>query len=372
MKPGLLARSHPLADPSRQRLILRPGGDVPSFESALEKVGLAPLRARGVATLQINLGRMCNQTCEHCHVDAGPDRREIMPRPVLESCLRVLRTAAIPTVDLTGGAPELHPDFEWFVREARADSPDRRIIDRCNLTILMVPRFRELAGFLAGHRVEIVASLPCYLESNTDQQRGGGVHRDSIAALKRLNALGYGEPGSGLVLNLVHNPVGPSLPPPQPKLEADYRRELEQRHGVRFNNLLTIANMPINRMLEKLLADGSYESYMRLLVEAFNPEAAARVMCRDLISVGWDGRLHDCDFNQMLDIPLLPPAPRTIDDFDPEALAAREIATGLHCHGCAAGAGSGCGGALIAEPIPAPVPTGGGGGTGGGTGIDAP
>jgi len=339
----LLRQNSPLADPMRQREVLDEGR-FPRFESALAAQGQWPLRAVGIEVLQVNVGKLCNQTCRHCHVDAGPDRQEVMSRETMQACLDVLRRGTIPTLDITGGAPELNPDFRWLVEQA--SSLGKRIIDRCNLTILLLPRFTDLPEFLARHHVEVVASLPCYLPENTDRQRGNGVFEKSIEALRRLNGVGYGQPGSGLELTLVYNPVGPSLPPSQPALEAAYRRELSARHGVVFTRLFTIANMPISRFLEDLLESGQYETYMGKLVAAFNPQAALGVMCRTMLSVGWEGQLYDCDFNQMLDLGLAPGQARHIRDFDPAALADRRIVTGQHCYGCTAGSGSGCQGAI--------------------------
>jgi radical SAM/Cys-rich protein len=344
MPRTLSGQSHPLAVIEAQQSILRPGGRFRPFEAALGDSGLAPLCAQGLRVFQINLGKMCNQTCKHCHVDAGPERREIMPRATIETCLHVLATTEIPVVDLTGGAPELNPEFRWLVAQVRGLS--RHVMDRCNLTILLAPGFRDLPEFLASHRVEIVASLPSFLGRNTDAQRGDGVFEDSIEALRRLNALGYGREGSGLTLNLVHNPVGAFLPGRQASLEADFRRELARRYAIVFNNLFVITNMPINRFLEFLLRSGQYETYMERLIAAYNPAAAAGVMCRTTISVGWDGRLYDCDFNQMLELPMAPDQPQHISEFDPVQLAGRRITTGLHCYGCTAGAGSSCGGAI--------------------------
>ena len=348
--PTLLRQGSPLADPDNQVRLLAEGRQRP-FVQALAASGLAPLRATGIEVLQVNVGKLCNQTCRHCHVDAGPERREVMARETMALCLDVLGRAGIPTLDVTGGAPEMNPHFRWFVSEARALG--RHVIDRCNLTILLAPGYDDLADFLAAQRVEVVASLPCYLPENTDAQRGEGVYQKSITALRRLNALGYGQPGSGLVLTLVYNPVGPSLPPPQPGLEAAYRRELAERHGIIFNRLFTITNMPISRFLDDLVRGGKYEAYMDRLVAAYNPAAAAGVMCRTTLSVGWDGLLYDCDFNQMLALPLAPGLPRHIGDFDAGLLAERLIVTGQHCYGCTAGSGSGCQGAIVA-PVEGP------------------
>lgn len=336
---SLASRGEPLASASEQRRTLDATGTIP-FERALE-APLRPLRPERLEVLQVNVGKLCNQTCRHCHVDAGPDRREVMSREVLEACLRALDRAPIPTVDVTGGAPELHPDFRWFVAEVRARG--RHVIDRCNLTILETPSHRDLPGFLARHRVEVVCSLPHWAASSTDRQRGDGVFEASIRALRRLNEVGYGDGASGLRLCLVTNPVGAFLPGGQASLEREWKRELERRHGVRFDALYTITNMPIGRYLEWLEASGNLARYMERLVAAFNPAAAAKAMCRTTLSVAWDGALHDCDFNQMLELPIEGGA--SIHDFDPQRLAERAIVVGRHCFGCTAGAGSSCGGA---------------------------
>lgn len=341
----LLRQGNPLADVERQRAVLEPTPNQTLFSQALAGCGLHPLSANGVRVLQINVGKLCNQTCRHCHVDAGPERREIMARDTMEACLRALANSSIEVLDITGGAPEMNPHFRWLVEEARRLR--KHVIDRCNLTILVAPGFSDLPEFLADHHVEIVASLPCYLAENTDKQRGNGVFADSIQALQRLNRLGYGQEGTGLSLSLVYNPVGPSLPPAQPQLEAAYRRELLDRYGIVFTRLYTITNMPISRFLDDLLQSGRYEQYMQKLLEAFNPHAASEVMCRSLLSVGYDGRLFDCDFNQMLDLTLAPGLPRTIHDYNAAELDHRKIVIGQHCFGCTAGAGSGCTGALV-------------------------
>jgi radical SAM/Cys-rich protein len=316
-----------------------------SFERTLEAHGEGGLAAMGVETLQINVGKLCNQTCAHCHVDAGPGRTEIMTRETVEAVLDVVRRyPEIRTVDITGGAPEMNPHFEYLVEQCRKF--DRHVMDRCNLTVFFVRGKEHLPEFLRDHQVEVVASLPCYLEENVDAQRGKGVYGRSIEALKRLNSLGYGLEGTGLLLNLVYNPVGPKLPPAQAELETDYRVELRRRFGIEFNRLYTITNMPISRFLEDLRRSGQYDRYMDLLVTSFNPSAARNVMCRSLVSVGWDGTLYDCDFNQMLELPLRRGLPRAIKDFDLVALERRRIVTGDHCYGCTAGAGSSCGGAI--------------------------
>jgi radical SAM/Cys-rich protein len=347
---SLRSRGHELATESRQLAVLAGGAQVPTFAEALRSRGLGPLAAGPIEILQVNVGRLCNMTCRHCHVDAGPDRREVMSRETLDACLRLLEMSDIGTLDLTGGAPEMNPHFRHAVETAARLG--RHVIDRCNLTILTLPRCADLPGFLAEHRVEIVASLPCYLESNVDRQRGDTAFARSIEALQTLNVLGYGKPGTGLTLTLVYNPLGPSLPPEQHTLEAAYREQLRSRFGIEFTRLFAITNMPISRFLEDLLAAGRYDEYMHRLVEAFNPAAVAGLMCRNTLSVSWDGRLFDCDFNQMLDLPVAPNVPQTIFDVDPAALAGRAIATAIHCYGCTAGAGSGCQGATAAGPRP--------------------
>ena len=340
---SLLARGNPLAETAEQRRVLA-GIACRPFDDRLAEIGLAPLVATGITVLQLNVGKLCNQTCRHCHVDAGPDRSETMTRATAELCLRALAATAIPTVDITGGAPELNPNFRWLVEQARALG--RHVIDRCNLSLLLLPSQADLAAFLARHQVEVIASLPYFRAAQTDAQRGAGVFDKSIRALQLLNAAGYGRADSGLALNLVHNPVGAFLPPQQSAIEAQFRHALARDHGIVFNRLYTITNMPISRFLEFLVETGNLEGYMARLVNAFNPAAAAGVMCRDTLSVGWDGTLYDCDFNQMLDLPLVPELPRHIRDFDPDRLSDRRIVTGSHCYGCTAGAGSSCGGAV--------------------------
>ena len=342
--PTLQKQRHPLASATAQRARLAEVRLPRSFEAALDGAGLFPLRATGIEVLQINLGRRCNQTCRHCHVDAGPDRTEVMPADVAEACLRVLAETAIPTLDITGGAPELHPEFRAIV--ARAAGLGRHVIDRCNLTITQLPNYRWIAPFLAEHRVEVTASLPYFQSRQTDAQRGEGVFEESVAALRELNALGYGRPGTGLVLNLVTNPVGAFLPPDQQAAERDWKRELERRHGIVFDRLFTVTNMPISRFLEHLETKGQTEAYLTRLARGFNPAAAAGVMCRTTLSVAWDGSLYDCDFNQMLELPLGEGLARDIREFDPARLERRPIALGPHCFGCTAGAGSSCGGAV--------------------------
>ena len=343
MAPGsLAARAAPVSEPLVQLRRLHVVPLAREFDDALSGCGLAPLRPTRIEIFQVNVGRLCNMACRHCHVDAGPTRSESMSRETFEACLDALRKTNIPTVDITGGAPELNPHFRWFVEEVRALG--RHVIDRCNLTILEVPSQADLARFLADHQVEVVASLPHYRQPLTDTQRGDGVFERSISALRKLNALGYGDGESGLRLALVTNPVGAFLPAPQASLEREWKRELLRLHGVRFDALYTITNMPISRHLAWLDETGNLDGYMDRLVNAFNPAAAKGVMCRNTISVGWDGRLHDCDFNQMLDMGLDFPAPAHVRDFDLRVLEERRILTGRHCFGCTAGAGSSCGG----------------------------
>ena len=334
----------PLASSRNQLDTLARTGAWSGFDDRLLQAGLGPLHATSIEIFQINVGKFCNQTCRHCHVDAGPERTEQMSREIAELCIRALSQTDIPTVDITGGAPELNENFRWLVTEARALG--RHVIDRCNLSILLLRPHEDLAEFLAANRVEVVASLPYFRPTQADAQRGEGVFDKSIEALRKLNALGYGVEGSGLTLNLVHNPVGAFLPPAQKSLEAQFKRELSRQFGIVFNNLFTITNMPISRYLEFLLDSGNFEGYMERLANAFNPAAARSVMCRHTISVGWNGTLHDCDFNQMLDLPLAEGMPRHIRDFEVAALAGRRIVTANHCYGCTAGAGSSCGGSV--------------------------
>lgn len=340
----LLGRNNPLASAAEQLHLLDRSTVSPPFDFRLTQAGIFPLQATGITVFQINVGKLCNQTCRHCHVDAGPDRRETMSLETAEQCVRALAKTDIPTVDITGGAPELNPHFRWLVEQVR--NLGRHVIDRCNLSVLLLPSQADLAEFMADHRVEIIASLPSYRAGQTDAQRGDGVFEKSIEALRLLNRLGYGRPDSGLTLNLVYNPVGAFLPPKQHAVEAQFKKELRTRYGIEFNRLYTITNMPISRFLEFLIESGNYEQYMTRLANAFNPAAAAGVMCRYTLSVGWDGRLYDCDFNQMLNLPLDHGAPSHVRDFDPEKLHDRQIVTRNHCYGCTAGSGSSCGGSV--------------------------
>ncbi len=311
-----------------------------------------------LAILQLNVGKMCNIACHHCHVEAGPKRTEIMTRPVMQRLLGWIdqhrEQIDLQTVDLTGGAPEMNPDFRWLVEQLTQRG--LHVIDRCNLVILLEPGYEDMPRFLADHRVEVTASLPCYLQENVDAQRGKGVYDGSIKALQMLNAAGYGDPDAGLRLDLVYNPVGYGLPPAQASLEADYKQRLADDWGIRFNTLWTITNMPIKRFEHALQRDGMYDAYMTRLRDAHNPVNVGHVMCRGLVSVGWRGSVYDCDFNQMLQMPLegewfgpehaVEADSKKLWDFTPDELIGRRIATGAHCFGCTAGAGSSCTGAL--------------------------
>jgi radical SAM/Cys-rich protein len=318
-----------------------------SFDHVVASNGRGPLRRERTTTLQVNVGKLCNQACHHCHVDASPKRTEIMTERTAARIARLIAASSeLEFLDLTGGAPELNANFRTLV--ACACDLGLRVIDRCNLTVLLEPGMEDLASFLAAHEVALVCSLPCYSAENVDRQRGAGVFDKSIAALRALNRLGYGTAGSALRLDLAYNPLGASLPPPQSALETKYREELRRLFGIEFHHLLTITNMPIQRFAEQLRRQGDYERYMGLLVNHFNPATVDGLMCRSLVSVGWDGRLYDCDFNQMLELPLAASSgPATIDDIQTfDGLSGTLVATGAHCFGCTAGAGSSCSGAL--------------------------
>jgi len=312
----------------------------------LEVSDFPAIRRERLETLQVNLGYKCNQTCVHCHVNAGPTRTEEMDRETMHIVLRYLEASGVGTLDITGGAPELNPHFRELVVRAREFGA--HVIDRCNLTVVEEAGQDDLADFLAGQGVEIVASLPCYTEELVDRQRGKGVYESSIRVLQRLNGLGYGAEGSGLALNLVYNPQGPSLPPEQAKLEADYKRVLGERFGIRFNRLYTLANMPIARFGSTLISKGQFNAYLKLLQESFHEENLAAVMCRNLISVDWQGYVYDCDFNQMLGLPLRIAGRSRVKlaDLIGRDLVGNPIAVKDHCFGCTAGQGSSCGGAL--------------------------
>ena len=303
------------------------------------------LQRSRLATLQMNLGYLCNLSCIHCHVDAGPRRTELMERATMELALELARRQHLATLDLTGGSPEMNPDFRWLVEQARALG--LHVMDRCNPTIIEEPGYEWVAPFLAAQRVEVIASLPCHSAAKVDEQRGEGVFESSIRALRRLNALGYGVPGSGLVLNLIYNPNGAFLPPPQSALEQDYKRLLGERFGIVFDRLFTLANMPIKRFGSWLISTGKFDEYMQMLRASHRPENAAGVMCRTLISVDYQGDVYDCDFNQMLRLPLGDGAtPRHLRDLLDAPLAGTPIAVADHCYGCTAGQGSSCGGAI--------------------------
>ncbi|MBE7210644.1 MAG: arsenosugar biosynthesis radical SAM protein ArsS [Gluconacetobacter diazotrophicus] len=317
------------------------------FDSTVAGHGLS-LRHTKTRVLQVNVGKLCNLTCAHCHVNAGPKRKEIMTRDTVDRILGWLERTDIPTVDLTGGAPEMVPDFRYFVERLSAMTPRRHVMDRCNLTILLEPSQDGLAEFLAEHRVEIVASMPCYSPANVDAQRGEGVFDASIRALQLLNRVGYGR-DPGLPLNLVYNPVGASLPGPQGELEEDYKRELQQHFGIVFNSLYTITNVPVSRFASWLRHNNQLGAYMDLLIESFNPAAVNGLMCRDTLNVSWTGEVFDCDFNQMLKMQWRGGEERGLYlwDVDPAQVENREVLTGDHCFACTAGAGSSCGGALV-------------------------
>lgn len=347
---SLKAQLHTLADPEEELAILEdrhPGGATNNFKNHLDRIGLFPLLPTQLEIFQINMGKMCNQVCKHCHVDAGPDRKEIMTRETMQLCLDVISSeSSLNCVDLTGGAPEMNPDFRWFVDSIRLIRPDIKIIVRCNLTIIMAnPKFNDLPDFFKKNRVEVVSSLPYFSAMKTDAQRGDGVFEKSIQALKLLNQVGYGMEDSELVLNLVYNPSGAFLPGSQSELEAEFRKKLRDRFEVEFNSLFTITNIPISRFLEYLLRSENFENYMGKLLSSFNPVAAAGVMCRNTISIGWDGYLYDCDFNQMLDLKVSTKNSTHLADWNSTALTDRSIVINNHCFGCTAGAGSSCGGA---------------------------
>ena len=318
--------------------------EIPNFAGRLVEHNLT-LRRDKPTVLQINVGKLCNITCVHCHVNAGPERKEVMTRGTVDKILDWLEPTEIPVVDLTGGAPEMIPDFKYFIREVKNQKQPRHIIDRCNLVILLEPGYEDLAEFLADYQVEVVASMPCYKPENVNTQRGEGVFVGSIKGLQMLNQLGYGS-DPNLPLHLVYNPVGAYLPPDQAELEAEYKVELEKHFGIIFNQLYTITNLPISRFLSYLKRNGKLEDYMTLLADSFNPNAVAGLMCRYTINVGWQGDVFDCDFNQMLDLPMENRKPRYLWELDWQELEGRPIHLGQHCYGCTAGAGSTCGGAI--------------------------
>ena len=342
---SLKAREHELARIDAQLKVLSDNKSIgiPSFSERLNDIGLLPLKPTGVEIFQVNVGKMCNQVCKHCHVDAGPDRKEIMTRETMEECLTAIRNSNVSTVDLTGGAPEMNPNFRWFVEELSALG--KHIIVRCNLTIIVAnKKYYDLPEFFKRHNVEVVSSLPYFSAKRTDSQRGEGVFEKSIRALKMLNEVGYGMEGSGLTLNLVYNPSGAFLPADQGGLELQFKKKLRDGWGIEFNSLFAITNLPVSRFLEYLVAAQKYQDYMDELANAFNPAAAMGVMCRNTVSVSWDGKLYDCDFNQMLELELAGNAPKHLRDWDVDKITNRNIILNQHCYGCTAGAGSSCGG----------------------------
>ena len=314
----------------------------PSFSERVGRLDPGP-----VEIFQLNIGKLCNQTCSHCHVDAGPDKKkENMSRADLERCLEIIASVpSIHSVDITGGAPEMHPDFRWFVEEIR--KLGKKVMDRCNLTIIQAnPKYHDLPAFFAANQVEVVSSLPYFSKSRTDSQRGDGVFEDSIKSLKMLNEAGYGVEGTGLTLNLVYNPSGAFLPGDQVELEGEFKRQLKRKYDIVFNKLFAITNVPISRFLDYLLESDNYEEYMQQLIDAYNPGTIEGLMCLNTLSVSWDGYIYDCDFNQMLDLKLTTSSSRHINDFDLATLEQRQIATNQHCYACTAGAGSSCGGEI--------------------------
>ncbi len=340
---SLLKQGHELSESEKQVQLLEQAG-LKKFSASMKEAGLFPLTVTQLDVFQINVGKMCNQVCEHCHVDAGPDRQEIMTREIMQLCLDTLDKTNCHTVDLTGGAPEMNPDFRWFVEQLSAKG--KKIIVRCNLTIIVAnKKYNDLPEFFKKHKIEIASSLPYFNSTKTDAQRGDGVFDKSIRALKMLNEVGYGIDGTGLTLNLVYNPSGAFLPYDQDALQNQFKKKLREGFGIEFNELFAITNLPISRYLSYLVASKNYEKYMEKLVHAFNPIAAAGVMCRNTISVGWDGFLYDCDFNQMLELKVAAKG-QHLSDFDLEALNNRHVILNEHCYGCTAGAGSSCGGTV--------------------------
>lgn len=347
---SLKARQNALSNTQRQLDILSNGlfqdGTLPTFEEKIKAYQLDAIRPKTLEILQINLGYMCNQVCAHCHVDAGPDRKEMMLDQTLEDCLSVMRNNPIDTVDLTGGAPEMHPKFRRFVEQIRTQTSVKEIIVRSNLTIIMAnKKYNDLPIFFAKHKVHVVSSLPFYKRNKTDRQRGSGVYDQSIKALLKLNEVGYGKAHSSLELDLVYNPSGAFLPGDQQALENDFKKALKEDFDIDFNQLFTITNLPISRFLDYLIASENYEEYMHTLVEAFNPVAAENVMCTNTLSVSWEGYLYDCDFNQMLELKVASNH-QHIRDFNLNALEKRKIHLSQHCYGCTAGAGSSCQGSI--------------------------
>lgn len=350
MIKSLKSQHHTLSDTFMQLEMLNKapgtGHEFTPFSQKLKEIGLLPLKPVKIEIFQVNIGKMCNQTCKHCHVDAGPDRKEIMTRETMQLCLDALAKSDIKTVDLTGGAPEMNPDFRWFVEEI--SKLRREVIVRCNLTIIVAnPKYYDLPEFYKKYHVHIISSLPYFAARKTDAQRGEGVFEKSIRALHMLNKIGYGQEDTGLKLDLVYNPSGAFLPGEQEALKKEFKTKLKKGYDVNFNNLFAITNLPVSRFLDYLLSSGNYDAYMEKLVNTFNPVAAMNVMCRNTISIGWDGYLYDCDFNQMLDLNVEKSSPQHIRDFDVAPLENRDIVTNQHCYGCTAGTGSSCGGATV-------------------------
>ena len=346
---SLKALGHQLAQTQKQLDLLQSGpfkeGELPLFKDKIAQTGQFPLKAKTLEILQINLGYMCNQVCAHCHVDAGPDRKEIMSKETMQQCLNVIAQTGAHTLDLTGGAPEMNPDFRWFV-EAASAAGIKDFIVRSNLTIIRAnKKYHDLPEFFAKHGVHVVSSMPHYTQGKTDKQRGDGVFNASIEALKMLNKVGYCMPGNDLKLDLVYNPSGAYLPGDQAALEKDFKKALDTDFGIQFNALFAITNLPISRFLDYLVASGNFEDYMYSLVDAYNPAAVAGVMCTNTLSVSWDGYLYDCDFNQMLGLKVAAKA-RHIKDYDTTLLEGREVVISQHCYGCTAGAGSSCQGTV--------------------------
>ncbi|MFD1016461.1 arsenosugar biosynthesis radical SAM (seleno)protein ArsS [Winogradskyella rapida] len=338
-----------LAESNKQLDILSNGifknGELPTFKTKISETSQFPLKAKALEILQINVGYMCNQVCDHCHVDAGPDRKEIMTRDTMKLCLEVIKNSGAHTLDLTGGAPEMNPDFRWFVEEA-AKVGIKDFIVRSNLTIIRAnKKYHDLPKFFKKHNVHVVSSMPHWTRGKTDKQRGNGVFDKSIKALQDLNAVGYGMPDSELRLDLVYNPSGAFLPGNQAAMEKDFKKALMEDFGIQFHNLFAITNLPIARFLDYLIASENYEDYMYALVDAYNPAAVKNVMCTNTLSISWDGYLFDCDFNQMLELPVNSPS-KHISDFNKTLLEGRDIVISQHCYGCTAGAGSSCQGVV--------------------------
>ncbi|MGM0635536.1 MAG: arsenosugar biosynthesis radical SAM (seleno)protein ArsS [Bacteroidota bacterium] len=347
---SLLARDKQMAKAEEQIRFLSSGifsdGELPTFTEKVQESGEFPMQTNQLEILQINLGYMCNQVCAHCHVDAGPDRKEIMTKQTMQECLGLLQKTNVHTIDLTGGAPEMNPNFRWFVEEAAKIGVEDFIV-RSNLTIIEAnKKYNDLPDFFKKHNIHVVSSMPHYTKGKTDKQRGNGVFNQSIKALKRLNAVGYGQSDSNLKLDLVYNPSGAFLPANQESLEKDFKKNLLNDFGIVFNELMTITNLPISRFLDYLIASENYEDYMFSLVEAFNPATLKNVMCKNTLSVSWNGWLYDCDFNQMLEMKIDANA-KHISEFNPEEISNRKIRVGQHCYGCTAGAGSSCQGSVV-------------------------